>query len=242
MKRLILAVAVLLAAGAAAMAQTPGEMQYQLLVTNPQTGEIKAQKAVSIRMEVRKGGPAGTAVWAKDYSAETDKRGLCTLSLDFGDNVDWGNGTYYLATIIDGTECGAPKLTSVPYAMQAAALDGVMTSKELIGTWKGTSSRGSSESTSYTYTFNADGTGELNEILTYYSPGGGEGSSSSSSTTRYQFNWKLTKAGVLYWEGTVTYGKDNPSSFCRLTTMHKVDAGHLIICYDQDEGLHLTRQ
>lgn len=236
MKRLILAVAVLLMTGTAAMAQTPDEMQYQLLVTNPQTGEIRAQKTVSIRMEVRKDNPAGTVVWAKDYSAETDKRGLCTLSLGFGSDVDWGNGTYYLATIIDGKECGAPKLTSVPYAMQAAALDGVATSKELVGTWKGTSSRGGdSEITSYTYTFNADGTGELNEV-TAYSHGG------DTDTRLFQFNWKLTKTGILYWEGTITPARENPFSFCRLTTTHKVDANHLIICYDQDAGMHLTRQ
>lgn len=139
--------------GTEAVAQTPTEMQYQLLVLNPETGQVRASQEVQVRIELRQGSETGQAVWAHEQTATTDARGLCNLTLDFGSSVDWTSGDYYLASVIDGKECGAPKLTAVPYALCANALADVMTTQELIGRWQ----RTGNDAQGY-FVFNADGT------------------------------------------------------------------------------------
>lgn len=227
MKKFFFAVAAFLLAGMATMAQTPNEMQYQLLVTNQQTGEIKASQKVEVRIEVRKDSPKGNAVWAQTYETESDKRGLCNLTLDFGDKVDWSNGSYYLATLIDGEEAGAPKLTSVPYALQAkkaAALDGVMTDAELVGTWKNLT--GEEYEGKYTLVFNADHTGTQR---------------GSGDYDNYDFKWQITNTGALLWEGNSLGPYSSP--FCRLSTMYKIDATHMVLLEGgDDDALHYVKQ
>lgn len=159
-------------------AQAPQEMAYQIMVLDPKTGKIQADEDVSIRIEIRKNAPNGSVVWEKDFNGHTDQTGVCSLTLDFSDKIDWSAESYYLATIINGTECGSPKITSVPYALHAASLEGIITQKELIGTWKY-----SGDEFTDTFTFKEDGTGQF--------------SSSDKFSSSYSFTWKLNKAGFL---------------------------------------------
>ena len=69
----------------------------------------------------------------------------------------------------------------MPYALQAARLDGVVTKQELLGTWQ-TAEEG--ESVDRVYTFAADG------ICTYVNYGGME-------PYTYHYTWDLNGAGIL---------------------------------------------
>lgn len=100
-------------------AQVPSEMQYQVMVLNP-TGGIRANENVNMAIELREGSQNGTLVWKRDSVFATNKNGICNLTLNFGKNINWANGNFYLATIIDGKESGIAKIMSVPYSIYAS--------------------------------------------------------------------------------------------------------------------------
>ncbi len=165
-----------------AAAATPRKMAYQIMALNPQTGQVLADRDVDVRIELRRDKADGEAVWSQQFSVRTDAAGVCNLTLDLASDIDWAASTYYLATVVDGVDCGAPQVTSVPYALQAASLDGVITKEELVGTWR----RGTPFSKVVTY--NSDGSGA-------FSDPNSDGSSSSSGT----FKWSLDTTGKLLW-------------------------------------------
>ncbi len=136
-----------------AVAGVPRKMAYQIMALNPTTGQVLANRNVNIRIELRQDKTDGQAVWHQDFEARTDEAGICQLTLEFADDIDWASADYYLATLIDGQECGASQMMSVPYALQAATIEGVITKEELIGTWV---ERRENE---HTYVFKEDGTG-----------------------------------------------------------------------------------
>lgn len=136
-----------------ALAGVPRKMAYQIMALNPTTGQILANRDVNIRIELRQDKTDGQAVWHQDFEARTDEAGICQLTLEFADDIDWASADYYLATLIDGKECGASQVMSVPYALRAASVEGIITAKELVGTW--VEHRGKE----YTYVFKEDGTG-----------------------------------------------------------------------------------
>lgn len=136
-----------------AVAGVPRKMAYQIMALDPTTGQVLANREVNIRIELRKDTTNGPAVWYQDFKVQTDEAGVCQLTLELADSISWGTANYYMATIVDGKECGAPQITSVPYALQAGSVEGGMTKKDLIGTWV---ERREKE---YTYVFNSDGTG-----------------------------------------------------------------------------------
>ena len=136
------------------VAQAPTAMSYQVMVVNPKNHHIMQNQEVNIRMELRKGSKSGSAAWSHDYTATTSQAGVCTLSLDFA-GVNWNDGPYYLATIVNGEEAGVSPVNAVPYALQAMSLGGVVTKDYLVGTWK------KDGSNSYFYIFREDGTARL---------------------------------------------------------------------------------
>ena len=168
MRKLFLAAA--LCYSATMLSQVPNEMSYQIMVLDPDNGKVIANKEAEICIELRKGSPTGDVAWSKTFTSTTDQRGICNLTLEVGNEVNWSDGEYYFATIINGKECGAPKITSVPYAFraataqtattaatayQASSLKGLPTREQLIGTW--VYNRNSTNT--YTYIFNEDSTG-----------------------------------------------------------------------------------
>ena len=170
------------------VAQVPQKMAYQIMALDPATGRVLVNRNVDVRIELRRGAQDGPAVWSQQFSVTTDEAGICNLTLTLADTISWGAASYYLATLVDGQECGAPQVTSVPYALQAARLDGVVTKQELLGTWTEGINNGST-----TYTFNSDGTGS--GIYSY-----GDGSEPFTFT----FKWLLGSNGILtrYDSGT----------------------------------------
>lgn len=61
--------------------------------------------------------------------------GICTISLDFAD-VDWNQGNYFIKAFVNGNAVGASQIKSVPFALIADGVRGVLTKRQLIGTWK----------------------------------------------------------------------------------------------------------
>lgn len=206
-------------------AQAPQEMAYQIMVLDPKTGKIQADEDVSIRIEIRKNAPNGSVVWEKDFNGHTDQTGVCSLTLDFSDKIDWSAESYYLATIINGTECGSPKITSVPYALHAASLEGIITQKELIGTWKY-----SGEEFTDVFTFKEDGTGlfQTSEdgITGYHG---------------YPFKWMLNKAGFLAIQNT---GSSSDKSYDKNSIWYtmKVADNQIFLASDGEGGYIYIKQ
>ncbi len=159
-------------------AQVPNEMNYSVMLLNPTTGKVMANETAKIRLELRVGSTNGDAVWGQDFEVTTDKSGMVQLTLKFTDDIDWSLGNFFLAMKVNDQEVGCPQMRSVPYAFQAERLSGIITRKELIGTWSMTNN-----STNYSITFNADGTGSKRRT--------GEWDSYDS------FTWILTPSGNI---------------------------------------------
>ncbi|MBQ8153763.1 MAG: hypothetical protein IJ069_08815 [Prevotella sp.] len=153
-------------------------MNYSVMLLNPTTGKVMANETAKIRLELRVGSANGDAVWGQDFEVTTDKSGMVQLTLKFTDDIDWSQGNYFLAMKVNDQEVGAPQMRSVPYAFQADRLSGIITRKELIGTWSMTE-----PSSTYSMTFNADGTGSKRRT--------GEWDSYHS------FTWILTPSGNI---------------------------------------------
>lgn len=83
--------------------------------------------------------------------------GICTISLDFAD-VDWNQGNYFIKTFVNGDAVGASQIKSVPFALIADGIRGVLTKRQLIGTWK--ASREEKGSLTY-HTFNLEKDGSF---------------------------------------------------------------------------------
>ena len=140
-------------------AQVPTSMDYQIMATNPNTGQVLANKEMKVKVELRLGSEEGNAAWSKEETLKSSKSGVCTISLDFKD-VDWSQGNYFIKAFIDDKPVGVSQIKSVPFALYADGVSGVITKKQLIGTWKWT---GKDQSTTtdcigeHTIIFNEDG-------------------------------------------------------------------------------------
>lgn len=138
-------------------AQVPTTMDYQIMATNPKTGMVLANKDLTIRVELRVNAADGEIVWSKEETLTSSKSGICTISLDFAD-VDWNQGNYFIKAFVNGDAVGASQIKSVPFALIADGIRGVLTKRQLIGTWK--ASRGEKGSLTY-HTFNLEKDGSF---------------------------------------------------------------------------------
>lgn len=182
--------AIMMIACVSAFAQVPTVMMYQVQIKH---GKAAAQD-VTIEMQLRNT-QNGSAVWSQSFNLTQVKNGsIQNLGLDFGDKVNLSTGEYWLVTIIDGEEMGCAKLTSVPYAMVAKEIEGVLTKDELIGTWKGSHSE-ESGLYEYEYTFKRNGT--FTYLYNTYFLGILDETRIGSGI------WKLNGAGNLYVKGSV---------------------------------------
>ena len=138
-------------------AQVPTTMDYQIMATNPKTGMVLANKDLTIRVELRVNAADGDIVWSKEETLTSSKSGICTISLDFAD-VDWNQGNYFIKAFVNGDAVGASQIKSVPFALIADGIRGVLTKRQLIGTWK--ASREEKGSLTY-HTFNLEKDGSF---------------------------------------------------------------------------------
>ena len=137
--------------------QVPTTMDYQIMATNPKTGMVLANKDLTIRVELRLNAADGEIVWSKEETLTSSKSGICTISLDFAD-VDWNQGNYFIKAFVNGDAVGASQIKSVPFALIADGIRGVLTKRQLIGTWK--ASREEKGSLTY-HTFNLEKDGSF---------------------------------------------------------------------------------
>lgn len=138
-------------------AQVPTTMDYQIMATNPKTGMVLANKDLTIRVELRLNAADGEIVWSKEETLTSSKSGICTISLDFAD-VDWNQGNYFIKAFVNGDAVGASQIKSVPFALIADGVRGVLSKRQLIGTWK--ASRVEKSSLTY-HTFNLEKDGSF---------------------------------------------------------------------------------
>lgn len=192
MKKILLSLAIMMMAFVSAYAQVPTVMMYQVQIKH---GKAAAQN-VTVEMQLRNS-QNGPSVWSQTFELKDVKNSsVQNLGLDFGDKINFSTGEYWLATIVDGKEMGCAKLTSVPYAIVAKTLEGVLTSDELVGKWSGKAEyKDEYETEYYNYEFKNDGT--FTYTYRRYFKQELEKSSDGSGT------WKLNGAGSLYVNGVV---------------------------------------
>lgn len=130
--------------------QSPTQMQYQLRLSK------YANQTLSVKMELRQGSMDGETLWSQTTETSADANGTCNLLLDISDGSVWSKSPLYLVASVGGEQIGGSLLTSVPYSMRAASVDGCITKEEIIGTWV---ENGKSEGESNSISFNTDGTG-----------------------------------------------------------------------------------
>jgi hypothetical protein len=113
-------------------AQTvPQEMNYQG-VARDAGGNILANQAIGLQIELRQTVSPGTVVYEETHTISTNQLGLFNIKIGSGSVVlgtfsaiDWSNGPYYLEVRMDVTggtiyvSMGVSQLLSVPYALYA---------------------------------------------------------------------------------------------------------------------------
>ncbi len=114
-----------------AKAQSPEGFNYQAVVRNAD-GEIISNQQVGARIRLIQGSATGTVVYEETFSVTSNAVGLVNFQIGTGsvstgnfNNIDWGNGPYFIETGIDATGgssftlMGTSQLMSVPYALYA---------------------------------------------------------------------------------------------------------------------------
>ena len=168
-----------------ALAQVPSAMDYQVMATNPKTGQVLANKELLLKVEIRLNSEDGETIWSKEEKLTSSKSGICTMSLDLA-NIDWTLGSYYVKAFIDGEPIGTSQIKSVPFALVADGINGVITKHKLVGTWVNVDEDGKEGKTIYTFNFNQDGTFSFSEKDDY-------------GIDAYTGTWKLNNLGNTCW-------------------------------------------
>ncbi len=106
-------------------------MSYQAVIWDG-SGNLVAEKMVSIKISILQGSVTGTSVFSETHRIQTNVNGLVSLMIGGGTNatgkiadINWGAGSYFLKTETDPTGIGnynivgTTQLISVPYAMHS---------------------------------------------------------------------------------------------------------------------------
>ena len=118
--------------------QSPDRMSFQAVIRDG-SGALVSNGPAGIKISVLQGSVSGTEVYSETHSEMTNTNGLITLEIGGGtvisgiyEDIDWGNGPYYLKREIDplgGTNyvvSGTSQFLSVPYAIFAMKADTVL--------------------------------------------------------------------------------------------------------------------
>ena len=111
--------------------QVPNSFKYQAVVRDA-TGQLIADKMISLRISILDGSAVGEVVYAEVFQYATNNFGIVSLDVGSGstitgnfEQIDWSSNTYYLQVDvdIDGGEnyqfMGTSQILAVPYALQA---------------------------------------------------------------------------------------------------------------------------
>lgn len=192
-----------------ALAQVPSAMDYQVMATNPKTGQVLANKELLLKVEIRLNSEDGETIWSKEEKQTSSKSGICTMSLDLA-NIDWTLGSYYVKAFIDGEPIGTSQIKSVPFALVADGINGVITKHKLVGTWVNVDEDGKEGKTIYTFNFNQDGTFSFSEKDDY-------------GIDAYTGTWKLNNLGNIIFD--IVNGKYHSGKTVLPTVYDKDDGG-----------------
>lgn len=214
LKRGLLQLALVWLCSLSASAQVPSTMDYQIMATNPKTGQVLANKELTVKVELRLNSEDGESVWSKEETLTSSKSGICTMSLDFA-GVDWTLGSYYIKAFVNGEPIGASRVKSVPFALMADGVSGVITKQNLIGTWGAYIDYGKDGYVSYTFNFNQDGTFSFLK----------KDSDSKDESYAYTGTWKLNNLGNIICQ----YSGEGRSGKAVLSTVYDKDDGGLWI-------------
>jgi uncharacterized protein (TIGR02145 family) len=108
------------------IAQSPASFNYQAVLRDSH-GNIKANTATTIIINILQGSTTGTSVYSETQSVTTDNFGLVTLGIGKGtvingtfSGINWGSGSYFVKVTVDGVEMGTTQLLSVPYSLYSS--------------------------------------------------------------------------------------------------------------------------
>jgi hypothetical protein len=131
MKKLVIALAVLMISLIEISGQIPKVFSYQAVVRDQAGNEI-ANQDVNLKISILTGSVEGAPVYIETNSIQTNQFGLINLQIGNGTKVsgdfeiiDWGNYSYFLKVEMDETggtdykHMGTTQLLSVPYALYA---------------------------------------------------------------------------------------------------------------------------
>ena len=120
-------------------AQAPGAIPYQAVARNS-SGNLLQNQSVSLRFNIRDGGPLGTVLYQETHGVTTNALGLFSVNIGQGipvsgtfGAIDWGGGTKFTQVELDpagGTayvDMGTVQMLSVPYALYAATSGSAVT-------------------------------------------------------------------------------------------------------------------
>lgn len=103
------------------MAQAPDYFNYQAVLRNSD-GTLMTNKVVSLDVELIQGSVDGNSIYLENHNVQTNERGMIILKIGDGtffNEIDWGNGPFFLSISVDGLHLGTSQLLSVPYALYA---------------------------------------------------------------------------------------------------------------------------
>ena len=113
------------------MAQAPNKFTYQAVVRNT-SNQLVTNTLVGIRISILQNSATGGVVYSETQMLSTNSNGLVTLNIGEGsavygslNNVNWGNGVFFLKSEIDPNGGSSYSITStqqllsVPYALYA---------------------------------------------------------------------------------------------------------------------------
>ncbi|WP_455584933.1 RagB/SusD family nutrient uptake outer membrane protein [Bacteroides sp.] len=162
MKKIITFLLFFLCLGVGAWSQMPYGVNYQAVIRDVRL-QIVAEKNVSVRFSILKGGIGGQVVYTETHTAPTNKYGVLNLIMGHGiteddfASIQWYDDSYFVKVEVDtegGTnymEISTQQMMSVPYALYAAKSGEVVGQKadfRLIGDEKPNPLNGETMSTS----------------------------------------------------------------------------------------------
>jgi len=125
MKTFIIAVLIIILAGAFLPGQTPESFQYQAVLRDA-SGNVISEKTISMRISILQGSASGNVVYMETHTVSTNEFGLITLKIGNGvsnynfSQIDWSNGEYFIKIELDPAggsnyqEFSISQLLSVP--------------------------------------------------------------------------------------------------------------------------------
>ncbi len=133
MKRFSIFLGIFLLSAITIFAQVPEKFKYQAVIRDG-SGNILVSQAVEVLVEIVATSPTGTVVFSETHNTTTNEYGVVNLEIGSVNDlslVDWTDDVYFVRVSLDGVLMGASQILSVPYAITAKNIQGVV---EVTGT------------------------------------------------------------------------------------------------------------